>query len=78
MRGLLTAEASRSAAGALGLQAPTVVAHVLRCSAACGMFPQQGLNPCPLHWQADSYPLHHQGSPSLGGGGGKLFFNKFC
>ena len=21
------------------------------------------LNPCPLHWQADSYPLHHQGSP---------------
>ena len=23
----------------------------------------QRLNPCPLHWQADSYPLHHQGSP---------------
>jgi len=22
----------------------------------------QGLNPRPLHWQADSYPLHHQGS----------------
>ena len=20
-------------------------------------------NPCPLHWQVDSYPLHHQGSP---------------
>ena len=22
----------------------------------------QGLNPCPLHWQADSYPLRYQGS----------------
>ena len=21
---------------------------------ACGIFPDQGLNPCPLHWQADS------------------------
>ena len=27
-------------------------------------FPRQGLNPCPLHWQVDSYPLGHQGSPS--------------
>ena len=25
--------------------------------------PRQGSNPCPLHWQADSQPLHHQGSP---------------
>ena len=25
--------------------------------------PDQGSNPCPLHWQADSQPLHHQGSP---------------
>ena len=24
--------------------------------------PDQGLNPCLLHWQADSYPLSHQGS----------------
>ena len=31
-----------------------VVAHRLSCSAACGIFPDQGLNPCPLHWQADS------------------------
>ena len=23
----------------------------------------QGLNPCLLHWQADSLPLSHQGSP---------------
>ena len=31
---------------------------------ACGIFRDQGLNLCPLHWQVDSYPLHHQGSPS--------------
>ena len=24
--------------------------------AACGIFPDQGSNPCPLHWQADSGP----------------------
>ena len=41
-----------------------VVAHGPSCSAACGNFPDQGLNPCPLHWQADSQPLHHQGSPT--------------
>ena len=40
------------------------VAHGLSCSAACRIFPDQGSNPCPLHWQADSQPLHHQGSPS--------------
>ena len=26
-----------------------VVAHGPSCSAACGIFPDQGLNPCPLH-----------------------------
>ena len=40
-----------------------VVAHEPSCSAACGIFPDQGSNPCPLHWQADSQPLRHQGSP---------------
>ena len=40
-----------------------VVAHGLICSTACGIFPDQGSNPCPLHWQADSQPLRHQGSP---------------
>ena len=40
-----------------------VVAHGLSCSAACGIFPDQGSNPCPLHWQADSQPPRHQGSP---------------
>ena len=27
-----------------------VVAHRLSCSSACGIFLDQGLNPCPLHW----------------------------
>ena len=40
-----------------------VVAHGPSCSAACGIFPDQGSNPCPLYWQADSQPLRHQGSP---------------
>ena len=42
-----------------------VVAHGLSCSAACGILPDQGSNPCPLHRQADSQPLRHQGSPVL-------------
>ena len=41
-----------------------VVAHGPSCSTACGIFPDQGSNPCPLHWQADSQPLRHQGSPT--------------
>ena len=40
-----------------------VVAHGPSCSVACGIFPDQGSTPCPLHWQADSQPLCHQGSP---------------
>ena len=32
---------------------------------ACGILPDQGLNRCPPHWQADrAQPLGHQGSPS--------------
>ena len=42
-----------------------VVAHGPNCSAACGIFPDQCSNPCALHWQADSQPLRHQGSPYL-------------
>ena len=40
--------------------------HGLSCSMAYGIFPDQGSNPCLLHlfhWQADSLPLSHQGSP---------------
>ena len=40
-----------------------VVSHGPSCSAACGILPDQGSNPCPVHWQADSQPLRHQGSP---------------
>lgn len=35
-------------------------AHMgLSCSTACGIFPDQGSNPCLLHWQAYSLPLSH-------------------
>ena len=51
-----------------GAQAPgcmgsVVVTNGLICSMACGIFPDQGLNPCPLHCQAESLLLNHQGSP---------------
>ena len=42
-----------------------VVAHGPSRSATCGTLPDQGSNPCPLHWQADSQPLRHQGSPVI-------------
>ena len=42
-----------------------VVVHGLSCSEACRIFLDQGLNPCHLNWQVDSYPLLHQGSPKL-------------
>ena len=41
------------------------VAHGPSCPAACGIFPDQGSNPCPVYWQADSQPLCHQGSPTV-------------
>ena len=46
-----------------GRAGSVVLAHGPSCSTACGIFPDQGLNPCPLHWQADSQPPYHQGSP---------------
>ena len=50
-----------------GLQSTssTVVAHGLSCSETCGVFPDQGSNPCLLHWQAETLPLSHQGSPAI-------------
>ena len=68
VRGILIAVASRCGARASVVAAPgsvvvacglwstglVVVAHGLSCSTACGIFPDQGLNLCPLHWQADS------------------------
>ena len=42
-----------------------VVAQGHGCSMACRIFLNQGSNPCPLHWQADSLPLSHQRSPRI-------------
>ena len=53
------AQAPDAQAQQLWLTGP--VAHV-----ACGIPPDQGSNPCPPHWQADSQPLRHQGSPKWG------------
>ena len=39
--------------------------HRLSCSEAYGVFPDQGPNPCPLHWQADPYLPRLQGSPTF-------------
>ena len=39
------------------------VAHGPSRSAACGIFPDRGMNLCSLHWQADSQPPRLQGSP---------------
>ena len=41
------------------------VAHGLSYTEASGIFLDQGLNLCPLCWQADSYPLCHQISPFI-------------
>lgn len=30
------------------------------CSVACGIFPDQGSNLCPLQWRADALPLDHR------------------
>ena len=37
-----------------------LVAHGFRCSTACVILPDLGLNSCLLHWQADSPPLNRQ------------------
>ena len=55
---LLRSTASRHAGS-------VIVAHGPSCSATCGTLPDQDSNPCPLHWQADSQPLHHEGSPNV-------------
>ena len=37
-----------------GLWASVVVVHGLSFPTPCGIFPDQGLNLCSLHWQGDS------------------------
>ena len=53
---LLRSTGSRRAGSATAAHGPSR-------SAACGIFPDQGSNPCSLHWHAGSQPLRHQGSP---------------
>ena len=62
---------SAVAAPALSSTGSTAVAHRFSYSVACGIFPDQGLNPCLLHWQADSLPLSHRRSPKY------VFFFRF-
>ena len=55
VRGLLIAEAFLVAKHRLQARVGSVVvAHGLSCSTACGIFLEQELNLCPLHWQVDS------------------------
>ena len=57
--------ASRYSEVYCGVRASVIVTRGLSCSEACGIFPDQGSNPCLLHWQMDSLPLSSQGSPVL-------------
>ena len=63
VRGPLTIAASLVGSTGSRRAGSVVVVHGPSCSVACGIFPDQGSNPCPLHWQADSQPLRHQGRP---------------
>ena len=65
VQGLLTGAASPVAEHRLYGACLVAVAPRLSCSSPLGIFPDQGSNPCPLHWQADFYPLCHQGNPDL-------------
>ena len=61
--GLLTVLASRVAEHRpQGTWVSVAVMPGFSCPAACEIFPDQELNPCPLHWEADSQPRDHQRS----------------
>ena len=40
------------------------ILELVAISFSSGLFLIQGLNPCLLHWQVDSLPVNHLGSPS--------------
>ena len=65
-------------AQALGVRALEIAVHRLLCSKACGIFLDQRLNPCPLRWQAGSYPLHHQGSTRIFLTSTQIYTPSFC
>ena len=48
-----------------GPKALVVVALGCTCSTACGILLDQGLHPHFPHWQSNSHPLYHQGSPYI-------------
>ena len=55
-----------AAASGLYSTGSTVLVHGLSYSVACGVCWDHGLNPCLLHWRAESLPLSHQGkNPTL-------------
>lgn len=58
-----SAWASRCRPQALGHTGAAVLGHGLSCSRACGIFPDQGSDRCPLHCKAHFKPLDHKGSP---------------
>lgn len=45
-----------------GPEGLVVAARWPGCPEACGLLLVQGLNPCYLHWQVESWLLDHQGS----------------
>ena len=61
--GLLRSVAPLVMAPRLESTGSIAVAPGLGCSAASGFLLAQWLNPCLLHWRAESLPLSHQGSP---------------
>ena len=81
---LVAASRNYSLVEAPGLQSTgsVFVAHGLSCSVGCGIFLDQGSNPCPRHWQAGSLPLSHQGRPRrvifLKGGFWEIICIKLC
>ena len=63
VRGPLTVVASLVAEHRLQMRRLSNCGSRAQLLCGCGIFPDQSSNLCPLHWQADSQPLHHQGSP---------------
>ena len=42
----------------IGSMDSVAVANRLRCPEACGIFLDQGSNPCALHWTTREVPVH--------------------